>query len=92
MRLSHLISGYKKQVGKGGCSLERGRITEAPEPIDLCRLRLGAGIAQYQQYLVNKANGTGKERMEVNTDPDIFRSVFWRKDGQKISKLTTQSV
>merc|ERR1719195_1280570 len=25
--------------------------------------------------------------MEVSTDPDMFKSVFWRKDGQKISKL-----
>merc|ERR1711879_401823 len=28
-----------------------------------------------------------KKRMEVSTDPDIFKSVFWRRDGQKISKL-----
>ena len=84
-----------KQVERGGCSLERARIDEAPEPMELCRLRIGAGIAQYQQYLVNRAEeaktaGSSqgeKKRMEVSTDPDIFKSVFWRRDGQKINKL-----
>merc|ERR1719507_1510142 len=93
------IQGYIKQVAKGGCSLERGRIDEAPEPMELCRLRIGAGIAQYQQYLVNRAeeaktaepsqreDNAGDKRINVSTDPDMFKSVFWRKDGQKISKL-----
>ena len=94
-----------KQVAKGGCSLERAMIDEAPGAMELCRLRIGAGIAQYQQYLVNKAEEAktedssaseedtrGKQRMEVNTDPDMLKSVFWRKDGQKISKLRYNSL
>ena len=95
----NFIAGYIKQVAKGGCSLERGMIDEAPGPMELCRLRIGAGIAQYQQYLVNKAeeaktedssaseDNAGDKRINVSTDPDMFKSVFWRKDGQKISKL-----
>lgn len=62
------IQGYIKQVAKGGCSLERGRIDEAPEPMELCRLRIGAGIAQYQQYLVNRAEEAKMEESSTSEE------------------------
>ena len=89
-----MISGYMKRVEKDGSSLKAGKIDEAPDPLDLCRLRVGAGIAQYQHYLVNIANEGNKQgrrskekMMTLRTDTDIFKSVFWRKDGQKIRKV-----
>ena len=93
MNLTHTnttsIPGYTKRAGRGDTSLSAGKIDDAPDSLDLCRLRVGAGIAKYQHYLAKKVRKSiwQEEKMIMRTDADQFKSVFWRKDGQKIKKL-----
>jgi hypothetical protein len=80
--------GYLKQSCRS-CSILGGEITKAPEGKDLCRMKVGAGISQRIKIAMDDMEDKGSKNMEDSKEEelDMYKMVFWQRDGQGISKV-----